>query len=108
MRAAVPADQRVGGEGLHLDPGAAEPTDVIQLANRDRFVWHAHVQELRPGQLYGYKISGDYRPEWGFRFNDAVLRHLTVKKTKAETGPSAMMKRVEKEEARKTQQETSA
>ena len=46
--------------------------------------------------------------ETGFRFNDAVLRHLTVQKSKAETGPSAMMKRVEKEEARKSQQETSA
>jgi small subunit ribosomal protein S6 len=45
--------------------------------------------------------------ETGFRFNDAVLRHLTVQKSKAETGPSVMMKRVEKEEARKTQQETS-
>jgi small subunit ribosomal protein S6 len=46
--------------------------------------------------------------ETGFRFNDAVLRHLTVKKDKADTSPSAMMKRVEKEEARKSsQQETS-
>jgi small subunit ribosomal protein S6 len=39
--------------------------------------------------------------ETGFRFNDAVLRHLTVLKDKAETGPSVMMKAVEKEEARK-------
>ena len=39
--------------------------------------------------------------ETGFRFNDAVLRHLTVKLEKAETGPSVMMKSVEKEEARK-------
>ena len=39
--------------------------------------------------------------ETGFRFNDAVLRHLTVLKSKAETGPSVMMKRVEKEDARK-------
>jgi small subunit ribosomal protein S6 len=48
--------------------------------------------------------------ETGFRFNDAVLRHLTVKRDKAETGPSAMMRRVEKEEARKSssQQEVSA
>ena len=43
--------------------------------------------------------------ETGFRFNDAVLRHLTVRRDKAETGPSSMMKRVEKEEARKSQQE---
>jgi small subunit ribosomal protein S6 len=40
--------------------------------------------------------------ETGFRFNDAVLRHLTVKMDKAETGPSVMMKSVEKEEARKS------
>ena len=46
--------------------------------------------------------------ETGFRFNDAVLRHLTVAKTKAETTPSVMMKAVEKEEARKAAQETSA
>ena len=39
--------------------------------------------------------------ETGFRFNDAVLRHLTVRQDKAETAPSVMMKSVEKEEARK-------
>jgi small subunit ribosomal protein S6 len=39
--------------------------------------------------------------ETGFKFNDAVLRHLTVVKAKAETSPSVMMKAVEKEEARK-------
>ncbi|MEK8034330.1 30S ribosomal protein S6 [Ideonella sp. DXS29W] len=46
--------------------------------------------------------------ETGFRFNDAVLRHLTVKVEKAETTPSVMMKSVEKEEARKAAQETAA
>lgn len=48
--------------------------------------------------------------ETGFRFNDAVLRHLTVKKDKAETTPSIMMKAVEREESRKAaaQQEASA
>ncbi|MCK6425401.1 MAG: 30S ribosomal protein S6 [Burkholderiaceae bacterium] len=46
--------------------------------------------------------------ETGFRFNDAVLRHLTVRREKAETGPSSMMKRVEKEEARKSSQQQEA
>jgi small subunit ribosomal protein S6 len=46
--------------------------------------------------------------ETGFRFNDAVLRHLTVKKDKAESGPSVMMRRVEKEDARKAPQEATA
>ena len=40
--------------------------------------------------------------ETGFRFNDAVLRHLTVLRDKADTNPSVMMKAVEKEEARKS------
>jgi small subunit ribosomal protein S6 len=43
--------------------------------------------------------------EHAFKFNDAVLRHLTVLVKKAETGPSLMMKQVEREEARKLQQE---
>jgi small subunit ribosomal protein S6 len=39
--------------------------------------------------------------ENAFRYNDAVLRHLTVKMKKAETTASPMMKIVEREEARK-------
>ena len=39
--------------------------------------------------------------ETGFRFNDAVLRHLTVLKDQAETAPSVMMKAVEREDSRK-------
>jgi small subunit ribosomal protein S6 len=39
--------------------------------------------------------------EHAFRYNDAVLRHLTVKMKKAETTASPMMKVVEREEARK-------
>lgn len=46
--------------------------------------------------------------EHAFKFNDAVLRHLTVRKESAETSPSAMMKVVERDETRKTQQEPSA
>ncbi len=46
--------------------------------------------------------------EHAFKFNDAVLRHLTVLRKKADTGPSAMMRSVEREEARKLQQPSSA
>ena len=41
--------------------------------------------------------------ETSFKFNDAVLRHLTVKVKKAETTPSPMMKAVQKEDAAKSQ-----
>ena len=40
--------------------------------------------------------------EHAFKFNDAVLRHLIVKMKKAETGPSPMMKEVQREEAKKS------
>ncbi|MBD3892969.1 30S ribosomal protein S6 [Hydrogenophaga sp.] len=41
--------------------------------------------------------------EHAFKFNDAVLRHLTVLRKKVETAPSSMMRLVEREEARKLQ-----
>jgi small subunit ribosomal protein S6 len=40
--------------------------------------------------------------ETGFRFNDAVLRHLTVLQDEAVTAPSIMMKMVEREDSRKS------
>jgi small subunit ribosomal protein S6 len=43
--------------------------------------------------------------ENGFRYNDAVLRHLTIKMKKAETSASPMMKVVEREEAKKAASE---
>ncbi len=46
--------------------------------------------------------------EHGFRYNDAVLRHLTIGMKKAETNPSPMMKVVEREEAKKAAAEQAA
>lgn len=40
--------------------------------------------------------------ENGFRFNDAILRHLTVKTKHAETAPSVMMKAVERKKPRRS------
>ncbi|HOW48438.1 MAG TPA: 30S ribosomal protein S6 [Rubrivivax sp.] len=39
--------------------------------------------------------------ETGFRFNDAVLRHLTIARAEAIATPSNMMKAVEREESRR-------
>ena len=44
--------------------------------------------------------------EHSFRYNDAVLRHLVIKMSAAPTGPSIMMKSVEREEARKATPDT--
>jgi glycogen operon protein len=32
-------------------------------------VWHCYLPDARPGQLYGYRVSGPYEPERGLRFN---------------------------------------
>ena len=58
---------------LLFDKADGDPTDIIRLEERDRFVWHALVEGVNAGQLYGYKVRGEYRPEWGLRFNDAKL-----------------------------------
>ena len=44
--------------------------------------------------------------ENAFCFNDAVLRHLTVRMPKAETGPSLMQKRIQRDESRKSSGDT--
>jgi glycogen operon protein len=58
---------------LLFDTPDGEPTDIIELQEREKFVWHAHVKGVKAGQLYGYRVRGEYRPEWGLRFNEAKL-----------------------------------
>jgi isoamylase len=36
-------------------------------------VWHVFLPDARPGQLYGYRVSGPYDPEQGLRFNSSKL-----------------------------------
>ena len=58
---------------LLFDKPEGEPTDTIQLENRTKFVWYAFVHGLKAGQLYGYKVQGDFRPAQGLRFNENKL-----------------------------------
>ena len=41
----------------------------IPVRERTGFAWHCYIPSLRPGQLYGYRVSGPYEPERGLRFN---------------------------------------
>jgi isoamylase len=54
---------------LLFDDPAGDPVSVIPLENRTKFVWHARVRGLPAGQLYGYKVGGDWNPARGARFN---------------------------------------
>src|SRR5437764_543326 len=40
---------------------------------RTPFVWHAYVPGVTPGTRYGYRVSGEYAPEKGLRFNEHVV-----------------------------------
>ena len=58
----------------------------IPLPEQTDMIWHGSFPDLRPGQVYGYRVYGPYDPERGLRFNPnkvlfdpygkAVGRHL--------------------------------
>ena len=58
---------------LLFDEPASPPTDIIQLTQRTRHIWHGFVEGIAPGQLYGYKVCGRNDPAHGFRFNPHKL-----------------------------------
>lgn len=58
---------------LLFDRPDSDPADVIKLENRTKFIWHCFVQGLKAGQLYGYKVRGEYNPGQGLRFNENKL-----------------------------------
>src|SRR5512135_2237159 len=45
----------------------------IELYEQTDQVWHVYLPELRPSQLYGYRVYGPYAPEQGHRFNPNKL-----------------------------------
>src|SRR4051812_44428805 len=48
-------------------------TERIELREKTDQVWHVHLNDIRPGQLYGYRVHGPYEPEKGLRFNPHKL-----------------------------------
>ncbi len=46
---------------------------LIPLRERTDQVWHIYLPQVRPGQLYGYRVHGPYEPKVGHRFNPAKL-----------------------------------
>ena len=52
--------------------GAAE-TAKIKLVERSNDIWHCYIPDLKPGQLYGFRVDGPYDPSNGHRFNPAKV-----------------------------------
>ncbi|HXV92374.1 MAG TPA: glycogen debranching protein GlgX [Pseudonocardia sp.] len=45
----------------------------VELTERTFGVWHGHVPGIGPGQRYGYRVHGPYRPFEGTRANPAKI-----------------------------------
>jgi glycogen operon protein len=56
-----------------FDPRGKRETDRIPLPEYTHEVWHGYLPEIRPGQLYGYRVHGPYDPANGHRFNPNKL-----------------------------------
>ncbi len=52
---------------------SSEPSEIIPLKENSGYVWHQFVSGIKPGDLYGYRVDGPYKPEQGHRFNKSKL-----------------------------------
>ena len=41
----------------------------IALREQTDMVWHVYLPDVPPGQVYGYRVDGPYKPSEGHRFN---------------------------------------
>ncbi|MDA2919816.1 glycogen debranching protein GlgX [Desulfobacterota bacterium AH_259_B03_O07] len=48
-------------------------TARIAITEQTDQIWHIYLPEVRPGQLYGYRVHGPYDPNNGHRFNPNKL-----------------------------------
>ena len=56
-----------------FDPSGKRELARVSLPEQTDMVWHGYLPEVRPGQLYGYRVFGPYAPEQGHRFNPHKL-----------------------------------
>ena len=55
---------------------AAKPSRVVAIdpaSNCTSHYWHAFVPDVRPGQLYGYRVHGPSEPAKGMRFDEGKI-----------------------------------
>lgn len=52
--------------------GSSE-TERIELKECTNGIWHGYLDDIKPGQLYGYRVEGPWNPAEGQRFNSNKL-----------------------------------
>ncbi len=68
---ALYSENATGVELCLFEPDGEETR--IKIRERTHQVWHVYVPEVKPGQLYGYRVHGPYEPHNGHRFNPNKL-----------------------------------
>ena len=48
---------------------AQHESACVPLFEQTDQVWHGYLPDIKPGQLYGYRVHGSYAPHEGHRFN---------------------------------------
>jgi glycogen operon protein len=56
-----------------FDDVSGKESARIPMPEQTRNVWHAYLNGVGPGQLYGYRVQGRYAPREGIRFNPNKL-----------------------------------
>ncbi|MGB3554775.1 MAG: glycogen debranching protein GlgX [Jannaschia sp.] len=56
-----------------FNPSGRREVARIPLPEYTHQVFHGYLPDVRPGQLYGYRVHGPYAPEEGHRFNPNKL-----------------------------------
>ena len=56
-----------------FDRTGRREVERIALPEYTHEVWHGYLHDVRPGQLYGYRVYGPYDPKAGHRFNPNKL-----------------------------------
>ena len=58
---------------LFDEAGRTREHTRVAMTDRTNMVWHAYLPDVRPGQLYGYRVYGPWSPPDGHRFNPAKV-----------------------------------
>ncbi|SER15728.1 glycogen operon protein [Faunimonas pinastri] len=56
-----------------FDPAGRREIARVVLPEHTHEVWHGYLPDVRPGQLYGYRVHGPFDPRNGHRFNPNKL-----------------------------------
>ncbi len=58
---------------LFHEVGDTEEYTSVNLTEVTGYIWHVYLPGIKPGQLYGYRVFGRYKPTEGYRFNPHKL-----------------------------------